>query len=511
MRGALWTLGLSLSWFALGCGSRSALLSAGLRCETDAECSTDLCQPARCLEGQCVAQPTIECHSDDPCLAARCVPETGGCEYDSVSVDLDGDGFYAPLPDGTCGNDCDDTSPRAYPGATEVCDRVDNDCDNVVDNGLPILPSSGALMTPVRIASEARVLSGSRGIAFGQGVFALGYRARDRSLSENQSFIQWRDASGEILSGEGLVSSVNVGSYGTPLAWSGQHFGAAWQDARSGNYEVYFTLFDPSGQKRLSDLRLTDTPSSSWAPEVIYDQGRFVVLWQEILPLPGGPQIRAQLISADGELIGGNLELTPKDGKDYGFVAVEANRTGYGIVYTATNTRVPGGNIEVEFRAFAKDLATPTSPPVQVVASGGDRPKIAALGDNFLLTWDVQDRTAIWGAILSPEGAVLAGPAPVTPLGVAVRDNNLVSFGDRVVLAWAELSGENYDIFGTVIGEGLESLEPKRQLVGGAANSIEPRLVRGDNGFVGALFDDFREGVQHAHFMAFSCEEETLK
>src|SRR5690606_5330397 len=137
----------------------------------------------------------------------------------------------------------------------------------------------------------------------------------------------------------------------------------------------------PSGEKRLSDLRLTDTPSSSWAPEVIYDQGRFVVLWQEILPPPDGPQIRAQLISADGTLIGGNLELTPQDGKDYGFVAIEPNRTGYGIVYTATDTKVPGGNIEVQFRAFAKDLATPTSPVVNVIDSGGDRPKIAALGE----------------------------------------------------------------------------------------------------------------------------------
>lgn len=510
MRNALWTLGVSLSVFAQGCGSRSALLSAELVCDTDADCSTDLCQPARCQGGQCVVYPIIECESDDPCFTVRCVPETGGCEYESVSVDLDGDGFYAPLPDGSCGNDCDDTSPRAHPGASEVCDRVDNDCDGVVDNGLPILPSSsGALMAPVRVASEARVLSGSRGMAFGQGVFALGYRARDRSLSENQSFIQWREASGALTAGEKLVSSVNVGSYGTPLAWSGQNFGAAWQDARSGNYEVYFTLFAPSGEKRLADLRLTETMTSSWAPEVLYDQGRFLVLWQEILQRPG-PQIRAQFVSADGRLIGENVELTPLDGKDYGFVAVEANPRGYGIVYTATNTKVAGGNIEVEFRAFAKDL-TPTSPTVQVVASGGDRPKIAALGDNFLVTWDVEDRSAIWGAVLSPEGAMLAGPTPLTPASAAARDNNLLSFGDRVLLAWAELAGDDYDIFGTVIGENLQVLEAKRELVGGAANSIEPRLVRGDNGFVGALFDDFREGVQHAHFMAFACEPEVLK
>ncbi len=42
--------------------------------------------------------------------------------------DLDGDGY---TPDQ---GDCDDTNPTTHPGALELCDGVDNDCDGVIDN-----------------------------------------------------------------------------------------------------------------------------------------------------------------------------------------------------------------------------------------------------------------------------------------------------------------------------------------------------------------------------------------
>jgi hypothetical protein len=43
-----------------------------------------------------------------------------------VSEDLDGDGHLPP-------DDCDDADPTVYPGADELCDDLDNDCDGEVD------------------------------------------------------------------------------------------------------------------------------------------------------------------------------------------------------------------------------------------------------------------------------------------------------------------------------------------------------------------------------------------
>lgn len=46
--------------------------------------------------------------------------------------DFDKDGFMV------CEGDCNDRDPTTHPGAVEVCDGADNDCDKIVDNNLPV-------------------------------------------------------------------------------------------------------------------------------------------------------------------------------------------------------------------------------------------------------------------------------------------------------------------------------------------------------------------------------------
>ncbi len=56
-------------------------------------------------------------------------PVTINFSFVEAPVDNDGDGFFSDV-------DCDDNDPTVYPGAPELCDGKDNDCNDIVDDGL---------------------------------------------------------------------------------------------------------------------------------------------------------------------------------------------------------------------------------------------------------------------------------------------------------------------------------------------------------------------------------------
>ncbi|MEM6956300.1 MAG: putative metal-binding motif-containing protein, partial [Myxococcota bacterium] len=90
---------------------------------------------------------------EDACQRYGCV--VGTCEL--RDGDLDGDGVRAAR----CGgDDCDDDAFETFPGAPERCDRVDNDCDAIADEGVGVLREDGAPVRSTAPVAEA-ALTGS--------------------------------------------------------------------------------------------------------------------------------------------------------------------------------------------------------------------------------------------------------------------------------------------------------------------------------------------------------------
>ncbi len=64
---------------------------------------------------------------DDTMIVQQCVPNNGVCC-------VDGDGDVYGEGGGCLGTDCDDSNPDVYGSAPELCDGIDNDCDEAIDN-----------------------------------------------------------------------------------------------------------------------------------------------------------------------------------------------------------------------------------------------------------------------------------------------------------------------------------------------------------------------------------------
>lgn len=156
-----------------GCVSKWSPDCGGIPCVADVDCP----QGTACMNGVCQVVTTgcysdSQCGSGSYCYFSSCAVETGSCTaipqacdmmfkpvcgcngltygnlcllmqskqdlaYEGTCqiqpVDNDGDGY----PKGT---DCDDTNSQIYPGAAEVCDGMDNDCDGMVDENCGFVP-----------------------------------------------------------------------------------------------------------------------------------------------------------------------------------------------------------------------------------------------------------------------------------------------------------------------------------------------------------------------------------
>ncbi|WP_437604153.1 putative metal-binding motif-containing protein [Sorangium sp. So ce590] len=531
---ALVLLGIASGGAALsgGCGARTGLNipPPAPECEVDADCPgvEDLCAPVVCQlfeagqsgggaapspggatggaagrrGGTCVALAPVDCDDGDPCTRDTCESATGACSYGPSTLDSDGDGFRAPLP-GTrpgeplsCGDDCDDSSAAAFPGGQEICDGVDNDCDGTVDNGARFVARDA---DAIRISGDIAP-AGSGGLAWSGTSYAALYTGTARGFNLYRSMIS---ADGEPLApGEEIITPKNGDASGGPIVWVGDRYGAAWQDRRDGDYEVYFSLLDENGQKvEGGDRRLTNAPGFSVNVALTWTDAEFIPVWQD--ERTGAFDLFAQRIDIDGNLIGDNVRLTDASlGFPNEAPAAAAGQGGIGVAWSTGDAVTH----LIQFRTFDAELE-PISEVVTLTSGETDAvyPTVVWNRDRYVIAWF--DKSAspkgIYAAAVSERGEILAQPTAISnPGSFRSRYPFLRPLGDRLLAIYSDDRDQNdgYELYAVTVNAALAPISAEQRLTFARRDSIGPVATFGPEGDVGILFRDDREGGEHHVF-----------
>jgi hypothetical protein len=133
--------------------------SSNAECNEHSDCDDlDPCNGLEaCIDDACVpGDPPCEnpdtTHCDVSCEVLG--PTSTTCTV--IGKDKDGDGYKNPACEADPGNDCDDDDDNVHPGANEICDLKDNDCDEKVDfeDGLTLSGSTTNLTSGARDATS---------------------------------------------------------------------------------------------------------------------------------------------------------------------------------------------------------------------------------------------------------------------------------------------------------------------------------------------------------------------
>ena len=243
-------------------------------CKTDPDCDDGKACTGKetCSAGKCVAGTEVKCPNPDAAhCEGVCEEAAGGSSTCLVKgKDADGDKHLdkACTASTATADDCDDGNKNVYPGATESCDGVDNDCNgkDEIEEGTPV---SG---------STADFLKGSSNTMQPH----LAWSPTDKHYG-----VVWTDGTVGIRyvrmnpSGAPVGTPVNVAApQSAPrIVWSGSQFGIAWIDTG----KVYFRRVAPDGTFPEAAKVISDgAAKAAGDPAIAATPTGFVVIWSDI-------------------------------------------------------------------------------------------------------------------------------------------------------------------------------------------------------------------------------------
>jgi hypothetical protein len=489
------------------CGGRSGIPEGDgtgplVPCNSESDCfDGNLCRTRSCQEGYCKTVATELCDDANVCTIDTCEPSTGACVFQPRVADDDEDGFVAALPGtvpgaaGSCGNDCNDSNPRIYPNAPEVCDGADNNCNGVIDEGVN---AYSPVTSPIQISDDSFTVGSADDIVYDGDRFGISWTGQQGD-GNYQGYISGYDILGFSKLPTKNISQTSNNSYGGPLIWTGSAYATAWEVRGEKGYDIVFNQLDVNGKKLGPDVHITDNRGFSIQPTLLWNGVHYWIVWSD--NNGGRFQIYGRRVESSGQVSEPSALTNGID--DARAPRIVASPTSILLVYLS------GGRQRLLGQVLNADL-TPEGPSFYISDEGAYDYSVAWVNDRFVVAFSTEQADvgdAIWAATFDPNGKLLASAQRITDGANFARSPSVLSLGDRFALAWSDdrLEYTHYGIRLRTYDTNLNPLAPVTSLVETSSDSLYPSLAAGGSGMALAFRSRVNDTPGQPYFLPLAC------
>lgn len=273
------------------------------------------------------------------------------------------------------------------------------------------------------------------------------------------------NTSATVLDPNGILVSSTINFQVAPsTAFDGTNYLTVWEDATSyGYYNIRGARIDQNGVVLdPSCINISTATNNQMSPDVAYGDTIYLVAWED--NRTGNYNIYGTIISRAGAVINPNGFIISGATNDQENPSVAFGDTNFFVVWedyrTATNCNIYGARVTQN-----GTVLEPTGIAISTASNAQVCPDLAFDGTNFLVVWeDYRNNSSvsdIYATRVSQTGTVL------NPSGIAISTASGSQFtpaiafgGTNYLVVWLDLRNGAYDIYGARISPSGTVLDP---------------------------------------------------